>query len=140
MLSRPQTGLAVTVEKLKEFIALYEIELAGLKGLSGQFIRLSGNCSVQSQYFPGLGNTKNKCLAFPRGCGQFYATAANDINTARRLAFYKQDGSGRKGIGKLDLVEIFYGLLWDITKKTGLAKLGDHAVFRNWETVGCAHA
>ena len=65
MLGRVQTRVAVILQEFEKVISLDEIQLAGLQGFGGEFVRLSRNRRMKSENFACLCDAKDKCLAVP---------------------------------------------------------------------------
>ena len=62
---------------------------------------------MQSQNFARFGNLQDERLAFRRVDRKLHTAFTEHVNTARRLPFYKQDGSARISRRKLDLLKCF---------------------------------
>src|SRR5262245_18105430 len=90
VLSRMEAGIAVFLQEIQEVVAFHEVELAGLQGLSRQFVRLSRICCMQSQDFPRACDPNDQSLPVPRCSRKLYTATADDVNASRTLTLDKQ--------------------------------------------------
>ena len=58
-----ETGVRILLQEAKEVFALYEIDLAGVHSLGGQFVGLAGNRGAEPQHFSRFDNLKDERLA-----------------------------------------------------------------------------
>jgi hypothetical protein len=140
MLGRVQAGIRVVLQEFQEIVALDEIELAGLQRFCGQFVRLAGNGSVKAENLASLRDTQNEGLAVARSGRELHPPAANDVNTARRLALNKQNGALRECAGVLDPLETFERRFRKIAEKTGVAKLTNQTALGNLQAIRRTHS
>jgi hypothetical protein len=130
-----ETGVRILLQEAKEVFALYEIDLAGVHSLGGQFVGLAGNRGAEPQHFSRFDNLKDKRLAIPSAEGELHLPLAKHEDTARCLAFHEQDRALRIGGRILDPFKSLQRRRAQVAEDAACPHLAGKTTFTNIESV-----
>ena len=111
LLSCVQTRIAVLFEEPKKVFPVHKVQLAGLYRLHRRLVRLACENCVQAEDFPRLRDPQDEGFPLPRSGGKLGLTLAKHEDSARALAFNKNDCAFRKNRSMFYSMESFQRLV-----------------------------
>jgi hypothetical protein len=132
MLGSLEAGISMNLQKTEKIVALDEIQLAWLSGFRRDFVRSSGDGSVQTENFARLCDFENQGLAVGGGGGELDAAFAEHIDAARGLALDKQNRACGISGRKFYFFESFEGRFGKSAEKTIVSQLANEAIFNEF--------